>query len=115
MQARRVLPALRLFAAVLLCAAAAWSQPASGAIKGVLADSSGAVVPAVTVTLNGNGGTRSAQSQADGSYTFSGLQPGPYTISVALEGFDTFSHVVTVNAGATAQMPIQLAVKAEKQ
>ncbi len=78
-------------------------------------DDSGGVIPAVSVTLNGNGGSRSVQSQMDGAYTFSGITPGAYTVSVSIPGFAPFSRSVTVSSGSTAQVPIQLAVRAEKQ
>ena len=75
------------------------AQPVAGSIKGVLADESGAVVPAAPITLSGNGAKRAAQSQADGSYTFSGLSAGEYTVSVAVPGFTPFNKVVSVAAG----------------
>ena len=54
----------------------------TGAVKGTLQDESGAVIPAITVTLTGNGATKTAQSQADGSYSITGLAPGQYTATV---------------------------------
>ncbi|MEI9975900.1 MAG: carboxypeptidase-like regulatory domain-containing protein [Ignavibacteriota bacterium] len=60
-------------------------------------------------------GKQQAQSQADGSYTFSGLQPGDYTLSVAYPGFSSFSKAVTVSAGGSVTLPIQLSVVVEKQ
>ena len=55
------------------------------------------------------------QSQADGSYTFPAVQPGDYTVNVTYPGFDRYSKAVTVSAGGTVQLPIQLTVSAEKQ
>jgi len=79
-------------------------------------DDSGAVIPAATVTLTDSKGTaKTAQSQAEGSYTFNGLQPGQYTVSVAFPGFNNFSRTVTVSAGGTLQIPIQLSLSTEKQ
>jgi hypothetical protein len=96
-------------------ATAAFSQPATGGVKGTLEDESGAVIPAVNVTLTGSGVTKTAQSQADGSYTFLGLAPGQYTAKVDVPGFQTYSGNVNVAAGATATLPIQLSVKLETQ
>jgi hypothetical protein len=115
MQARRVFLAPLFCLATFLFPQAALAQQSTGTVKGVLADSSGAVIPAVNVTLSGNGTSRSVQSQADGAYTFTGVAPGSYTLSVSLPGFDPFSQTVSVNAGAAAQLPIQLSVRAEKQ
>jgi hypothetical protein len=84
-------------------------------VKGTLEDESGAVIPAINVTLTGNGATKTAQSQADGSYSFTGLAPGQYAATVNLPGFQPFNGKVTVAAGATATLPIQLSIQAEAQ
>ena len=84
-------------------------------MKGTLEDESGAVIPAINVTLTGNGATKTAQSQADGSYSFTGLAPGQYAATVNLPGFQPFNGKVTVAAGATATLPIQLSIQAEAQ
>ena len=87
----------------------------TGTVKGTLTDDSGAVIPAATVTLSGNGTTANAQSQADGSYTFSGVRPGSYTVNVNFPGFQPVAKPVTVSAGGSVQVPIQLALVTEKQ
>jgi hypothetical protein len=91
------------------------AQQATATVKGVLTDDSGAVIPAATVSLASNGSTKTAQTQADGSYTFSGLTPGQYTVTISFPGFTPFSKVVTVSSGGAVQVPIQLAIRAEKQ
>jgi Carboxypeptidase regulatory-like domain len=113
-RARRfALTVLFLFAALFLSTASA--QQTAGSIKGTLADSSGAVIPAAAVTLTGNGPARSVQTQADGSYTIAGIALGNYTISVSIPGFAPFSQAVTIQTGAVSQVPIQLAIAAETQ
>ncbi len=106
---------LLLLSALALFCAAGSAQQATGTIKGILTDDSGAVIPAANVALVTAGSTRTAQSQADGSYSFSGLTPGQYTVSISFPGFSPFSKGVTVSAGGTVQVPIQLAIRAEKQ
>ncbi len=94
----------------------ALGQPGTGTVKGTLMDDSGAVIPAATVTLTDSAGAdRTAQSQAEGSYTFVGLPPGQYTVKVTFPGFTPVAREVTVNAGATLQIPIQLSLSTEKQ
>ena len=105
--------ALLLLAAIFVTGASA--QQSTGTVKGTLADSSGAVIPAASLTLNGKSGNQSAQSQADGAYIFSGIAPGPYTVSVAIPGFTPFSQAVNVSAGNITQLPIQLAIQTETQ
>src|ERR1700757_3202441 len=106
---------LLLVVALFILALSLPAQQATGTVKGVLTDDSGAVIPAASVSLAANGASKTAQSQADGSYTFTGIAPGQYTVSIAFPGFAPFSKLVTVTAGGTVQVPIQLAVRAEKQ
>jgi hypothetical protein len=113
---------LRRICFLLLVAAltfsAALAQQTTGTVKGTLLDDSGASVPAANVTLTGPGAAKTvktAQTQADGTYTFSGLVPGQYTMGVVYPGFATISKPVTVVAGQTATVTAQLSVQAEKQ
>ena len=100
---------------VLLLMTFGASAQTGGAVKGVLTDDSGAVIPAANVALTGNGVNKTAQTQADGTYSFAGLAPGQYTVSVEFTGFSPVTRTIAVSAGGTAQVPIQLAVVAEKQ
>ena len=99
-----------------LLAPGVFAQTNTGAVKGTLADESGGVIPAVNVTLTASGGTKTtAQSQADGTYSFTNLAPGQYTATVTVPGFAPFSRAVTVTGGGTVQLLIQLAVSVEAQ
>src|SRR5215831_2007163 len=101
-----------LLAAILI--GGAWAQ-SMGTIHGVMTDNSGAIIPAANVTLTGNGATKTAQTQADGTYTFTGVTPGQYHVKVTFPGFAPVDQAVTVAAGTNLNVPIQLAVSAEKQ
>lgn len=100
---------------IILVAALAFGQSGTGTIKGTLTDESGAIIPAATITLTGAAGSRTAQTQADGTYTFADVAPGQYAVTLNYPGFAPFSRPVTVAAGAAAQVPIQLALSAEVQ
>jgi hypothetical protein len=91
------------------------AQSGQGTVKGTLTDESGAVIPAATITLSGSNGAKTAQSQADGSYSFPGLAPGQYTVNLSFPGFAPYSHPVTVATGQTVQVPIQLQLSTENQ
>ncbi|MDE3167180.1 MAG: carboxypeptidase regulatory-like domain-containing protein, partial [Acidobacteriota bacterium] len=105
--------AILVLAAFLAGGCFAQSAP-SGAVRGTLTDDSGAVVPAATITLNGAGPARTAQTQADGTYTFTGVAPGQYHLKTAFPGFAPVDQVVNVSAGAVT-VQIQLTVSAAKQ
>lgn len=104
-----------LLSAVVLLTMSAPAQPNTGTVKGVLSDDSGAVIPAANVSLVGNGTTKKAQTQADGSYTFVGVAPGQYTVNVVFPGFTSVAKQVTVAAGGTIQVPLQMSISTEKQ
>jgi len=100
---------------VALFLGCALAQQTGGTVKGVLTDDSGGVIPATSVTLTAKGGpAKTAQTQADGSYTFAGLTPGDYTVSIAFPGFQPFSKAITVTANGTIQVPIQLSLTVAK-
>ena len=103
-----------MFLAVALVVGSAPAQQTNGTVRGVLTDDSGAVIPAAFVSLVGSAVTKTAQTQADGSYVFMGVAPGQYTVKVAFPGFSPIEKTVTVSAN-TIQVPIQMSVKAEKQ
>jgi hypothetical protein len=85
-----------------------------GAIGGTVSDSSGAVLPGVTLTLIapgmiGNGQT--AVSDGQGAYEFTRLVPGTYSVKAELEGFRTaLQENLAVNADRTARADLKLAV-----
>ena len=99
-----------LFAAFL--AGSCWAQ--TGTVRGVMTDDSGAVVPAASVTLTGNGKTLNAQTQVDGTYSFTAVPPGQYHVKATFPGFAPVDKAVTVST-APVDVAIQLTVSASKQ
>jgi hypothetical protein len=85
-----VVPAVvTALALVLMLAAAAHAQ---SAIAGVVKDTSGAVLPGVTIEIASDvliERTRSAVSDADGQYKIIDLRPGIYVMTFSLEGFQS--------------------------
>ncbi len=74
---------------VLLAAGFLSAQTFRGGIQGTVLDASGATVPGaqVTVTSQGTGLTRQAQTDVSGAYSFTELPPGLYTVTVTKQGF----------------------------
>lgn len=70
-----------------------WSQISTATISGTVSDNSGAVVPAATVTAvnEGTNATIVTQSNAEGTFVAGGLPVGVYTITVAKDGFQSYT------------------------
>ena len=70
----------------------AFSQTTGSAtLRGTVKDPQGAVVPGATITLvkEGTKEERKTKSSEDGTYTFSALSPGVYTMRAEMQGFKT--------------------------
>jgi hypothetical protein len=78
----------------------------TGAIGGTVADTGGALLPAATITVKSleTGVTRTAKSNSSGEYRVSELEPGTYSASFVVEGFETYQAtaiIVTVGSLST--------------
>jgi hypothetical protein len=94
-------------------AAAHFQAPTSaetGTIAGTVLDSSGAVIPGITLTLaKSSGTTLDTTTDEKGEFLFVGLAPGTYTVSIALQGFQPFKSAnVEVKGGEAARIDVQL-------
>ncbi|HET7698844.1 MAG TPA: TonB-dependent receptor, partial [Vicinamibacterales bacterium] len=79
---------IAMLLAMTLLTGAAYAQEQRGSIEGVVRDSSGAVLPGVTVALTGGSGAKiETTSDAQGVYRFPSLAPATYTITANLQGF----------------------------
>jgi len=113
--ARLSFPAVFLAILALACGttAAAAQSATAGAISGTVADTSGARLPgaAIVVTASDIGVTRTAKSNASGEYTVDNLQPGVYTATFTLDGFEIYKEErITVTVGETAAISPKLKV-----
>ncbi|MCC6861925.1 MAG: carboxypeptidase regulatory-like domain-containing protein, partial [Bryobacterales bacterium] len=82
-----------LVLAVLLClVGAAYGQTANATISGKVTDSSGAIIPAATISAKNNDTNvvRTTQSNAEGLYTIPNLIPGNYTLTTQFQGMKNF-------------------------
>lgn len=99
---------------VLLLASAASAQGQFGSIVGTAADSSGALLPGVNVTLSGErviGGTLVQVTDALGTYRFDRLSPGTYNVKFELQGFRTVDRQnVVINAAFVATIAAKMEV-----
>ncbi len=99
---------------VLVWTAAAFGQ-AQGAISGTVKDSSGAVIPGVTITVRnqGTGIARETPTDQSGHFVLPLLPVGTYTVSAALSGFRTVEdRDVSLEVGQSRTMDFTLQVSA---
>ena len=106
----RISRALLALMVVLLAAANVWAQ-ATAQINGTVADSSGAVLPGVTVIAiqTETGFRRESVTDETGSYALLNLPTGPYRIEATLSGFRTFSQTgVVLQVGSNPVIPVKM-------
>lgn len=105
--------------ALFICVSSAPAQSAStGALTGTVTDPSGAVISgaAVTATSLATGQVRDTTTDANGSYKFSLLPPGNYSVKLSASGFKIAEvPSVTVNVTETAVVNRSLEIGSQAQ
>jgi len=100
---------------LVLLAAGANAQVASGVLSGIVSDPSGAPVSGarVTATETGTGLARTAITDVHGDFVFDPVPPGVYTIAVQKPGFRNYeASGLTVELNQRARHEIRLALGA---
>ncbi len=91
-----------------------WAQQATGNINGVVRDTSGAVLPGVTVEAASPAlieQVRSVATDAQGRYQIVDLRPGVYSVTFTLGGFGTLKREgLELTTGFTATVNAELRV-----
>src|SRR5688500_9598782 len=110
--------ALALCAVVLFFGlSAASAQQSLGTLRGNVKDELGGVIIGAVVTVSDAAGVeKTATTDEQGNYAFSGLAPGRYTVRIAQEGFASYENLaVEVQAGRTDPLDIILTVAIEQE
>jgi hypothetical protein len=114
---RKVVPLLprllAIVAAAALCCSYVLAQQTLGGITGEVTDSSGGVIPNVTVTVVGEQTalTRTVKSNGSGVYSFVNLPIGTYTLTYTAENFDVQrTQHIAVQAERTATVNAALQI-----
>src|SRR5438552_11536534 len=111
MAARRLVH-LGIIVCTVLLACPLWAQNA-GSLRGTVTDSTGAVLPGVSVTLTNEATkcARTATTDSNGGYFFAAVEPGSYSLSAAISGFKTRAFKgIKVNANDTRGLDVALEV-----
>ena len=82
---------LMLAVVCILAAASAIGQTTNATLSGTVTDTSGALIPGVSIKAAnvGPGITSTSLTNEAGAYNFASLQTGNYTITVEIPGFQT--------------------------
>jgi len=90
--------------------AAAAQGVQTGAIRGVVKDATGQVVPQVAIRVESPAlqGARVAASDQAGAYQLTSLAPGEYTLSFEFDGFQTVTSTVRVGLGSIERLDVTL-------
>jgi hypothetical protein len=112
-----ILTAPLLSAMLLASAGPLWSQAATS-LRGVVNDPTGGAVSGATVTLTNTEAKieRKITTGEDGSYQFSLLPPGTYTLTVSATGFQSYERAgltLLVNTPATVNAQLKLGSTSE--
>lgn len=106
--------ALTLLGGLLLSPAPARAQITTGALRGAVTDTSGAVLPGVNIELSGPaliGGPKAVVTDDKGQYRFPNLAPGAYSVTASLSGFQTVRRDgVRVEVGSQFDVDFKLGI-----
>jgi hypothetical protein len=96
--------------ALLLGCVSVFAQTDTGRIQGTVTDATGAALAGATVTATntGTGRASTAQTNGNGEYTISALQPGTYRIEVKQDGFKGVAQEITLEVTQTAVLSFAL-------
>lgn len=101
---------------VLVLALLSWPVLAQQAsLRGQVADESGAAVPGAIVTLTGTAGARTTKSAVDGTYSFTGLPAGVYTLRAVAPQLVLPEPVSVTLRSAPQTLNLVLHILADKQ
>lgn len=112
MRMKRYVP-LVLACLFLIAPATAFAQETRGSIEGVIKDSTGGALPGVSVSAKQvqTNATVTAVTDSTGVYRFPALQPGTYTVTATLQGFNPASQdKVEITVGIILRVNLTLNV-----
>jgi len=115
---RKVVTAALTVLALVLCVSVGWAQVQTGDIVGRVTDNTGAVVPGVTVTIASPTllQPQVAITSETGSYQFTRIPIGTYSVRFELPGFKTrVSEGIQITIGFTAEINATMEISAVEE
>src|SRR5579872_1755479 len=108
---------LALLLVVLMAVGVRAQTSTTGDIAGVVTDPTAAIIPGVPIILKNveTGSLTSTTTNGQGSYNFSLLQPGTYSVSANVVGFQKVLKTVTVTLGTSTTVNLQLSLSSQAE
>src|SRR5579872_4074358 len=108
---------LALLLVVLMAVGVRAQTSTTGDIAGVVTDPTAAIIPGVPIILKNveTGSLTSTTTNGQGSYNFSLLQPGTYSLSANVVGFQKVLRTVTVTLGTSTTVNLQLSLSSQAE
>ncbi len=112
MRGHRLTGVIVLLSVMYFSTAGSLAQTSLGGVKGVVTDSSAAVIPGAGISLKNvdTNQTRTAVSNDVGFYAFPSVPAGNYTLTADMQGFSKFEGKLVLRVGQEATVDIRLAV-----
>jgi Carboxypeptidase regulatory-like domain len=105
-----------VIAIVVGCFAFVHAQAGGAALRGQVADPSGAAIPGASVIMTpANGPPIVTQSNGQGTYEFKNLAPGKYTLTVSASGFTLYENDNVTVADQPLRLNVSLNIEVETQ
>src|SRR5215813_3020748 len=103
-----------VLALILTFVAVTARAQSTATLEGAVTDTSGAVMPGVSlaITNNATGTERTVVSDASGKYVAASLPPGIYTVVAHLEGFGDQRRGIELGVAQTVSLDLQMSVQA---
>src|SRR5687767_11014027 len=85
-------------------------------LRGLIVDEFGAIVRKASISLeDGIGRKFTGQTDEAGQFRFTGMAPGPYTLTATASGFASIAEQVTIKAGSPTSVNLVLKVTISEQ
>lgn len=111
MQFRRIVYSVILLS-LALCASSMFAQTDLGTVRGIITDTSGAVISGASITLTSvdTGAARKVVADAKGRFEADALQRGTYSAHIDAKGFESQEQVFELKVSQTQDLRFSLAV-----
>lgn len=95
---------------LMLSSSSLTAQETTAGVQGTVKDSSGALVPRASVTVNSPAliGTKQVETDAGGYFRFANLPPGAYTVMATAAGFRTYKQSIDLAVGRLPSLDISM-------